>query len=87
MLEQFTSQSLQCVSLYDEGRCELRSARNELFFLQPKKRKGYFADKMRLLDAFEGRYACFNSIDMASEEERHMLEEWIMNRLDIKLDR
>lgn len=85
--EQFTSQSLQCVSLYDEGRCELRSSRNELFFLQPKKRKGYFADKMRLLDAFEGRFACFNSIDMASEEERHMLEEWIMNRLDIKLDR
>lgn len=86
-VEQFTSQSLQYVSLYDEGRCELRSAAGELFFFQPKKRKGYFEGKMRALDSFGGKYACFNSIDMASEAERAMLERWVMNRLDIRFDR
>lgn len=83
--DQFTSQVLQYMSLYDAGQCELRSARGELFFFQPKGSDGYFEKKMDLLSRFEGRFACFNSLDMASEQELQRLRSWIAGRLDIKL--
>lgn len=83
--EQFTSQVLQYMSLYDAGRCELRSASEELFFFQPKRKDGYFRKKMERLRRFKGRFACFNSVDMASEDERAELVAWVEEKLDIRL--
>lgn len=85
-VEQFTSQELQYISLYDAGRCEVRSAEGLLFFYQPTSDKKYFRRKMEKLSGFKGKFLCFNSLDLADHDERMALEKWIESKLCIKLN-
>lgn len=82
---QFLSQTLQYMSLYKQGLCELRPSQKEVFFMQPKDNDRYFVRKMIQLDEFKGKFACFNSVDMLTEGQRRQLIEWIENKLNIKL--
>lgn len=81
--DQFTSQVLQYMSLYDSGDCEVLSPEGVLFFMQPDGSEGYFSKRMRRLNAFKGRFACFNSMDMATPEQRRELVEWMERKLDV----
>lgn len=84
---QFSPQEFQCMSLFYEGGCRIEPVSPSLFFAQPKKgRPEYFDRKLDALDAFRGKFACFNSVDLAEDGQRRRLEEWIENRLGIILD-
>lgn len=82
--EQFTSQELQYLLLESEGRVQIRPVDGHLFFLQPKGRKGYVAQKMdRLLQMKNCKFCCFNSLDKATAEEREQITAWINERLGL----
>lgn len=81
--EQFSSQVLQYMSLYDAGECELRSASGELFFFQPDG-SDHFQKKMDKLRVFKGKFACLNSVDKAEESQLKELVGWIEDRLKVK---
>lgn len=84
--EQFTPQVLQYMTLYDNGECLIKSPRGMLFYLLIKKDKDYFEEKMRKLETFSGKFACFNNVDSASEYELKKLIGWIERRLRITLE-
>lgn len=86
-VEQFSPQVLQYMLLYDAGLCELRNPKGELYFFQPKPKVGYFRRKMEQLRRFKGRFACFNSVDLASDDERAELIVWIEQLLDIRFQK
>ena len=83
--EQFTPQVTQYMTLHQKGKCIVRPADKELFFFQPKEKEGYFEKKMRRLEEFEGHFACFNSIDLASESQRKELVGWVERKVDVRL--
>ena len=82
--EQFSSQVLQYMALYDVSACEIRSPKGALFFMQPDGSDGYFKKKMCRLNQFKGKFACFNSMDVAKPEQRDELVSWISGRLEVK---
>lgn len=86
-VEQFTPQELQYLLLYRAGQCLRRDTRGLLFFLQPRKRRGYVAAKLARLERMGDacRFVCFNSVDLASEADRRLIVGWIERRLGIDL--
>lgn len=82
--EQFTSQVLQYMSLHNEGVCEIRKPDGAVFFFQPKDKSGYFQKKMQKLKDFNGKFACFNSMDRASQDEQRCLVKILGDRLNVK---
>lgn len=83
--DQYSPESLQYGVLDSQGRCRFADASGELFFFQPRSKPGYFARKMKALKNFGGRFACFNSIDLASGAEREELVGWLIEKMDIRL--
>ena len=84
--EQFTPQELQYITLYDRRECELRSPRKDFFYFIPKSKRGYFEGKMKKLEHFSGKFACFNNVDLATAEQLKRLISWIERRLDVSFD-
>lgn len=83
--KQFTSQALQYVTLYNEGKCVVKSVGDALFFMQPKPGTDYFDRKMARLRAIKPKYLCLNSIEKLNGSQRQELIAWIEQLLDIKL--
>ena len=83
--DQFTPQAVQYINLNEHDGCVIKSPGNDFFYLMPKKGQEYFDEKLHKLECFNGKFACFNSIDMATEEQRRTLVRWIEKRLDIKI--
>ena len=83
--KQFTSQALQYVTLYNEGKCVVKSVGDALFFIQPKPGTDYFDRKMARLRAIKPKYLCLNSIEKLNGSQRQELIAWIEQLLDIKL--
>ncbi len=84
--EQFTPQELQYLTLYKKGECVHRDPHKTLFFLQPKRKKGYVRKKMERLEKMkECKFVCFNSIDLACARDRELVTTWIEKRLGIDL--
>jgi hypothetical protein len=82
--EQFTSQELQYLLLEAEGRVQIRPVDANLFFLQPKGRRGYVEKKMERLQQMKGcKFCCFNSLDKATIEERAQIIGWINERIGL----
>ena len=83
--EQYTPQELQYMSLYEKGECELRSGKGNLFFLQPKKKSKYVDKKMAKLAKMPScKFACFNSLNLAGDEDLKKIVTWIETRIGIK---
>ena len=83
---QFTPEELQYLSLLKEGKCEIRPVNGNLFFLEPKRRNdsGYINGKLEKLKRKDDyKFRCFNSIELASEEDRKAVIELIKQRLGI----
>ncbi len=76
--DQFTPQELQYLALYRNGDCIHRNPRNILFFLQPKRKKGYVGQKLAKLSRMKNcKFLCFNSIDLASKPDRDLIFSYI----------
>lgn len=80
---QYNAEEIQYLDLYRKGGCEVRAPFDSLFFLQPKPKKDYVAGKMARLRSGSYRFVCFNSIDLASEEERAMIVAWVEETLGL----
>ncbi len=82
---QYNPQELQYLTLYREGRCELRRANDNLLYMKPNNNKEYVDEK---LDMFvrnsHHKFACINSLDQATEQERVKIIEWIERRIGLK---
>ena len=84
--EQFTSQELQYLLLYRQGRCKVLPVKGNLFFLQPKRKPNYVAHKLeKLRKSTTCKFCCFNSIDLASDADRRSILSWIEQRLHISV--
>lgn len=81
---QYTPQAFQYVSLLKRRTCRVISPAGKLFYFMPKGGDRYFDKKMKKLNEFKGCYACFNSIDLATENQQRELVRWIENRLCVK---
>ena len=81
---QYNAEELEYLPLYRNGACEVRAPFEYLFFLQPKKKKDYIARKMEKLRAGDWCFCCFNSLDLASEDERKLIVSWIEDRLSLR---
>ena len=83
---QFSPQVLHCHLLDSQGRCSVRPVKGNHFFFQPKKgQPSYFDKKMTALRSFRGNFVCLNSIDLATEEQRRTMKNWIEERLSVRL--
>ena len=82
---QFNPQEMHNLSLYRQGRAELRSVKGNLFYLKPKRGVDYIAEKLQRWSQNKGcKFACFNSIDQASAEGQEMIIKAICNRISIE---
>ena len=85
--DQYTPQELQYLLQYRSGNCKLLPVKGNLFFLQPKNKPDYVAHKLeKLKNDRTCKFCCFNSIDLASDDERKSILAWIESRLGITLD-
>ena len=79
---QFNPQELQYMALYNDGLCELRPVKGNLFYLKPKNKVGYITKKLRDFSRNGNcKFGCFNSLDQASEEEQKIIISWIKHRI------
>lgn len=87
-VSQFTPQEMQYMSLYKKGDCIHRNPEKILFFLQPKKKKGYVLKKMEKLEKMKScKFVCFNSIDLACPQDRELVTSWIEKCIGISLSK
>ena len=85
--DQFTPEELQYLLQYRSGNCIVKPVKGNLFFLQPKNKQNYVQNKLeKLRNDKTCKFCCFNSIDLASEEDRKSILNWIEERLGITLD-
>ena len=82
---QYNVEELQYLLLQREGRVVLRRAYDDLLYLKPKRDNEYIAKKLNEFDnKASHKFGCFNSLDMMTEEGRHMTTEWIERRIGLK---
>ncbi len=81
--DHYSVNELQYMGLYRQGKCRVMPAKGYVFYLEPKKKPNYVANKMRVLNDGDYRCCCFNSLDQASEQDRKMIISWIENRLGL----
>ena len=83
--EQFTPPVLQYMSLHKEGKCELRPITGNLFFLQPKNKSHYVDRKLARLERMPScKFGCFNSLNLANDEDQNKIIAWIKTRSGLK---
>lgn len=83
--DMYNPQLLQYTLLSRTGECVVKPVKGNLFYLQPKPKRDYVYNKLKLLEESACRFCCFNSIDKASEDELSAVKRWVENRLDIVL--
>ena len=81
---QFSTEQIQFISLYREGRCEVRKLDDIHFFFQLKDKPNYFDRKLHTLENGTYKFCCFNSLDKLSEADQKRIIDWIDQRLGIR---
>lgn len=82
---QYNPQEVQYLLLYKEGRCIMRPANKNLLYLKPKDLK-YIQKKLNKFSLKPDiKFGCFNSIDLACDEGRRTIIEWIERRIGLKI--
>lgn len=84
-IEQYSAMELQYMDLYRQGKNEKRSPDGYIFYLFPKRKHDYVAKKMQKLHQGDYKCCCFNSLDLATPEDRQMIESWINNQLGLQV--
>lgn len=85
--DQYTPEELQYLLHLRNGCCRLLPNKGNLFFLQPKDKPDYVSRKLaKLRNDRTCKFCCFNSIDLASEEERRAVQSWIEERLGLTFE-
>lgn len=83
--KQFNPQETQYLMLQKEGRCIMRKVSANLLYLKAKEDTKYILKKLRCFSAKPTfKFACFNSIDQATEEGQKMIIDWIKERILLK---
>lgn len=83
--KQFNPQETQYLMLQKEGRCIMRKVSANLLYLKAKGDTKYILKKLRCFSVKPTfKFACFNSIDQATEEGQKMIIDWIKERILLK---
>ena len=62
----------------------MRKVSSNLLYLQAKRDDGYIREKLRAFSARpDFKFACFNSIDQATDVGQDMIVSWIKERLQL----
>lgn len=80
---QFVVWELVYELLRKERRLKVEPDKRDSFYMEPKKGGDYIREKMAKLEAGDYKFACFNSLDQASPEDRDMVINWIKRKLQI----
>ena len=83
--DMYVPEALQYSLLLKQGKCVIRPVKDNLFYLEPKKGKGYIAGKLRKLKSGNYRFCCFNSIDKAVPEDLQLIIDHVSEILGITL--
>ncbi len=79
---QFNPQQLYYLLARKEGTLDLRPIDGDALYMKPKDRKDYVVRKLRSFRAApKARFCCINSLDLASEEDRARVLEWLSERI------
>ena len=82
---QFNPQVLYYIIGVREGDCVIRPRKGIDLYLKPKNKPGYVQDKLTSFDNSEkALFCCFNSLDYASDEDQHLVFDWLNKRLSLK---
>lgn len=85
--KQFNPQELQYLKLQQKGLCSIRKVSSNLLYLQAKRDDGYIREKLKAFSARpDFKFACFNSIDQATDVGQDMIVSWIKERLQLNRD-
>lgn len=81
---QYNPQTLCYLLGLDNGTVVLRSRKGKDVYVKPKDKPGYMKAKLDKFDkASSALFACFNSLDDASEADKKMALDWLSHRLDV----
>lgn len=69
-----------------EGRIIVKSSHDNVFYFKPHPAEGYILRKVRELASTRALFACINSLDQATPEERDSLMERLAERIGCELD-
>ncbi len=83
-IEQFNSQELLYLTYRKEGKCRLIHSGVKDFYITPKPKKDYIARKLQKMEQGDYLFCCFNALDMAGEDDRRMVMDWVRGRLGLK---
>lgn len=74
---QFSTEELFFIRMWKENTIKILSAKENLFYFEPKNKKDYVARKMEQLQSRPWKFCCFNSLDRATESERETILGWM----------
>ena len=82
---QFNPQVLYYIIGVREGDCVIHPRKGIDLYLKPKNKPGYVQDKLTSFDnSDKALFCCFNSLDYASDEDQHLVFDWLNKRLSLK---
>ncbi len=82
-LSQYSSELVQYSMLDRQGKCVIKSFRDHMFYMKPKKISGYVDRKLRKLSTRSYKFCCFNSIEKASPDDLKKIISWVKEHLNI----
>lgn len=69
-----------------DGNAVMRPRRGKDLYVKPKQKPGYMERKLKGFDrAHDALFACFNSLDYASEQDRKLALDWLSERLSLDM--
>lgn len=80
-ISQFNMQELMYLSLIRKGQCRLIHSGLKDFYVTPKDKRDYIPKKLQKMDKGHYLFCCFNSLDLAGEEDRKLVLDWVRDRL------
>jgi len=85
--KQFNPQELYYLCMFDADRVIVRPALDYLLYMKPVNRgKGYIPRKLKKYEENPNlKFCCIGSLDLATDDDRNTLLNWLKNLLDIEL--
>lgn len=81
--DQFTPQELFYVSLWKNGRLDLRPVKGALFYMETRSGKDYIRHKLERFHAGNYKYMCLNSMDRTAPEDRKLIENTVRELIGV----
>ncbi len=84
--KQFNTHELSYLSMFDAGKAIIKPSTDHLLYMKPVNRgENYLKRKLRCFETNEElKFCCIGSLDLATEEDRIILLNWLGNVINVK---